>query len=86
LAHGVALVGSATGILHGMGSWLTGLRITIGADLGPDRKNVKIQDRRFLRRLQRIDQLPKRKRQGLLMTIDAHLSGESKSFFLRTQT
>ena len=41
-----------------------------------DRTNGKIQDRRFLRRLQQIDRLPKRKRQGLLMTIDAYLSGE----------
>ena len=36
----------------------------------------KIEDRRFLRRLQQIEKLPKRKKQALLTTIDAYLTGE----------
>lgn len=37
-------------------------------------KTVKIQDRRFLRRLQQIEKLPKGDKQALLKTIDAFLS------------
>jgi transcriptional regulator with XRE-family HTH domain len=44
----------------------------------PDKKgtNGNVTDRRFLRRLERIDRLPKRKKQALLTTIDAYLVGE----------
>ena len=38
------------------------------------RENGQIKDRRFLRRLERIDQLSKRDRQSLLNTIDAYLA------------
>jgi transcriptional regulator with XRE-family HTH domain len=36
--------------------------------------NGQLKDRRFLRRLQKIEQLPKRDQQALLRTIDAFLS------------
>lgn len=36
--------------------------------------NGQVKDRRFLRRLERIDQLSKRDRQSLLNTIDAYLA------------
>lgn len=38
------------------------------------RDNGHVKDRRFLRRLERIDQLSKRDRQSLLNTIDAYLA------------
>jgi transcriptional regulator with XRE-family HTH domain len=40
-------------------------------------EDALIRDRRFRRRLQRIDQLPKRDQQALLRTIDAFLSKAS---------
>jgi transcriptional regulator with XRE-family HTH domain len=36
-------------------------------------------DRRFIRRLERIDRLPKRAKQALLKTIDTYLAGSEKS-------
>ncbi|MBN1919276.1 MAG: helix-turn-helix transcriptional regulator [Verrucomicrobia bacterium] len=44
----------------------------LGFEKPPDNGHVK--DRRFLRRLERIDQLSKRDRQSLLNTIDAYLA------------
>ncbi len=44
----------------------------LGFESPPDNGHPK--DRRFVRRLERIDQLSKRDRQGLLNTIDAYLS------------
>jgi transcriptional regulator with XRE-family HTH domain len=55
------------------------LRVSTDQILGfknpPDNGHVK--DRRFVRRLERIDQLSKRDRQSLLNTIDAYLSKAS---------
>jgi transcriptional regulator with XRE-family HTH domain len=52
------------------------LRVSTDQILGfknpPDNGNVK--DRRFVRRLERLDSLSKRDRQSLLNTIDAYLS------------
>ena len=50
--------------------------ILLGVKPGKQKTNGNIKDRRFLRRLQQIDSLPKRKKQALLTTIDAYLSGE----------
>jgi transcriptional regulator with XRE-family HTH domain len=41
-------------------------------------ENGSIQDRRFIRRLERIDKLPKRAKQALLKTIDTYLAGAEK--------
>lgn len=41
--------------------------------LKKSRENGLIQDRRFLRRLEKIDRLPRRKKDALLTTIDAFL-------------
>jgi transcriptional regulator with XRE-family HTH domain len=40
------------------------------------KENGLIEDRRFLRRLERIDRLPRRKKDALLTTIDAFLREE----------
>jgi transcriptional regulator with XRE-family HTH domain len=47
-----------------------------GIHAGKHRDNGASRDRRFLRRLEQIDALPKRKKQALLTTIDAYLTGE----------
>ena len=47
-----------------------------GIKPGRHRSNGASQDRRFLRRLEQIGQLPKRKQQALLTTIDAYLTGD----------
>jgi transcriptional regulator with XRE-family HTH domain len=39
-------------------------------------ENGQLKDRRLLRRLERIEKLPKRKKQALLTTIDAYLVGD----------
>ena len=57
-------------------------RFAAALDASPDRilghdgaaKETGLKDRRFLRRLQKIERLPKRDQQALLRTIDAFLS------------
>lgn len=44
----------------------------------PSKANGVIHDRRFVRRLEKIEQLPKRARQTLLGTIDTYLAGLDK--------
>ena len=44
--------------------------------LGPIKGNGLIKDRRFLRRLQKIDKLSASKKQSLLGTIDAYISAQ----------
>jgi hypothetical protein len=41
---------------------------------GPPAKDSLLRDRRFLRRLQKIERLPKRDQQALLRTIDAFVA------------
>jgi transcriptional regulator with XRE-family HTH domain len=48
------------------------------AGLKPSKDGDVFQDRRFVRRLQRIEQLPKRAKQALLKTIDTYLAGAEK--------
>lgn len=43
--------------------------------LKPAKQNGSFTDRRFFRRLQRIEKLPKRHKQTLLRTIDTYLDG-----------
>jgi hypothetical protein len=42
------------------------------------RENGKLHDRRFLRRLERIERLPSRAKQALLKTIDTYLAGAER--------
>lgn len=42
------------------------------------KSNGLIHDRRFLRRLERIEKLPKRAKQALLKTIDTYLAGAER--------
>lgn len=51
------------------------LRVSTDEILGvkEGRENGLIKDRRFLRRLEQIDKLPRRRKDALLMTIDAFL-------------
>lgn len=51
-------------------------QILLGSKPDKTGTNGNVTDRRFLRRLERIDRLPKRKKQALLTTIDAYLVGE----------
>ena len=44
----------------------------------PIKENGHFQDRRFFRRLQRIEKLPKRAKQALLKTIDLYLEGAER--------
>jgi transcriptional regulator with XRE-family HTH domain len=46
--------------------------------LKPQKQNGPFSDRRFLRRLERIEKLPKRAKQTLLSTIDTYISGLEK--------
>jgi hypothetical protein len=46
--------------------------------LKPVKENGSFQDRRFFRRLQRIEKLPKRAKQTLLKTIDVYLEGAER--------
>jgi transcriptional regulator with XRE-family HTH domain len=41
--------------------------------LKPSKENGALKDRRFLRRLEQIDKLPRRRKDALLVTIDAFL-------------
>jgi transcriptional regulator with XRE-family HTH domain len=43
-----------------------------------DVPNGDFRDRRFIRRLERIEHLPKRSKQALLKTIDTYLAGSEK--------
>jgi transcriptional regulator with XRE-family HTH domain len=55
------------------------LRMSADELLGlKDLKANGMHDRRFVRRLQQIETLPKHKRQALLSTIDSFLKGESR--------
>jgi len=63
--HG-ALVAAFAKLLHASADELLGLEKA--------KQNGHVKDRRFLRRLERIDLLSKRDRQSLLGTIDAFLS------------
>ncbi len=44
----------------------------------PATENGIFKDRRFIRRLERIEKLPKRAKQALLKTIDTYLAGAEK--------
>lgn len=57
------------------------LRTTTDELLGlkQSKENGLIKDRRFLRRLEQIDRLPRRKKDALLTTIDAFLRDETHS-------
>ena len=46
--------------------------------LKPLKENGAFQDRRFIRRLERIEKLPKRSKQALLKTIDTSLDGAER--------
>ena len=46
--------------------------------LKPPKENGVFKDRRFIRRLERIEKLPKRAKQALLSTIDTYLVGVEK--------
>jgi len=46
--------------------------------LKPLKENGVFKDRRFIRRLERVEKLPKRAKQALLNTIDAYLAGIEK--------
>jgi transcriptional regulator with XRE-family HTH domain len=46
--------------------------------LKPPKENGAFSDRRFIRRLERIEKLPKRSKQALLKTIDTYLAGSEK--------
>jgi len=46
--------------------------------LKPSEENGSFKDRRFIRRLERVEKLPKRAKQALLKTIDACLEGTEK--------
>lgn len=56
------------------------LRVSSDELLGlkPLKDNGSFKDRRFFRRLQRIERLPKRAKQTLLKTIDLYLEGAEK--------
>lgn len=62
--HG-ALVAAFAKVLRTSADQLLGLR--------ESKENGHIKDRRFLRRLEQIDRLPRRKKDALLTTIDAFL-------------
>jgi hypothetical protein len=46
--------------------------------LKPIKENGVFKDRRFIRRLERIEKLPKRAKQALIKTIDTYLDGAEK--------
>jgi transcriptional regulator with XRE-family HTH domain len=46
--------------------------------LKPPKKNGAFKDRRFFRRLERIEKLPRRAKDALLKTIDTYLAGVEK--------
>jgi hypothetical protein len=48
------------------------------AGVRPAKENGASHDRRFIRRLEKIDKLPKRAKQALLKTIDTYLVGVEK--------
>jgi transcriptional regulator with XRE-family HTH domain len=56
------------------------LRVSTDELLGvkPLKDHGPVQDRRILRRIQRIEKLPKRSKQALLKTIDLYLEGAEK--------
>jgi transcriptional regulator with XRE-family HTH domain len=67
--HGV-MVAALAKALHVAADELLGLK--------PVKENGSFQDRRFFRRLQRIEKLPKRAKQTLLKTIDVYLDGAER--------
>jgi transcriptional regulator with XRE-family HTH domain len=67
--HG-AMVAALAKTLHVTTDELLGLK--------PLKENGSFQDRRFFRRLQRIEQLPRRAKQTLLKTIDLYLQGAER--------
>jgi transcriptional regulator with XRE-family HTH domain len=67
--HGT-LVAEMAKILRVSTDELLGLRET--------KHNGTHQDRRFIRRLEQIEKLPRRKKQALLSTIDSFLKGEAR--------
>jgi len=55
------------------------LRVSADELLGTrELKTNGVHDRRFIRRLERIESLPKHKKQALLSTIDSFLKGEAR--------
>lgn len=64
--HG-AMVAALAKALRAPADELLGLKVS--------KENGLIKDRRFLRRLELIDKLPRRKKDALLTTIDAFLKG-----------
>lgn len=65
-----AMVAALARVLHVSTDELLGVK--------PPRDNGTVHDRRFFRRLQRIETLPKRAKQTLLNTIDLFLQGVEK--------
>jgi len=65
--------------VHGalIAAFAKALRTSADVILGvkESKENGLIKDRRFLRRLEQIDRLPRRKKDALLTTIDAFLKG-----------
>lgn len=53
------------------------LRMSLDQPFGlkPLEENGSFHDRRFIRRLERIEKLPKRSKQALIKTIDTYLDG-----------
>lgn len=67
--HG-AMVAALAKVLHVSTDELLGVK--------PSKENGSFHDRRFFRRLQRVEKLPKRAKQTLLKTIDLFLEGAEK--------
>jgi transcriptional regulator with XRE-family HTH domain len=67
--HG-AMVAALARALHVSTDELLGVK--------PLKENGSFQDRRFFRRLQRVEKLPKRAKQALLKTIDTYIAGVEK--------
>lgn len=62
-----ALLAAFAKVLHASADEILGVK--------ESRENDRIKDRRFLRRLEQVDKLPRRRKDALLMTIDAFLKG-----------
>jgi len=68
--------------MHGaiVAAFAKALRVSADEILGlaPANTSDPLKDRRFLRRLERIERLPKRAKQILLKTIDAYVEGSER--------
>jgi len=68
--------------MHGaiVAAFAKALRVSADEILGlaPASTSDPLKDRRFLRRLERIERLPKRAKQTLLKTIDAYVEGSER--------